>query len=206
MKIVVIGASGKTGQEVIARALDEGYAVTAFVRDETKIRIKKPNLTVRVGDARNQADLQTVLSGKDAVVNVIGSSKPKDDLMQVSTEALVRAMHAVNVQRVVMLSSFLLSDNRKNGLLLKALGKASKGLIDDKTASESLLKSSGLDWTLVYATRLKRGRHTGNVRVVDSNEAVSLQNGINRADVAAYLLAQLDNQSMHGQSVLITSK
>lgn len=206
MKIVILGATGKTGQQLVVQALEQGYAVTAFVRDESKIGIKKPNLTIRVGDARNQADLQAVLSGKDAVINVLGSHKLKDDLMAKSTEALIRAMHAVGMRRVIMLSSFLMTEHQKPGLLMKAVGNMSKNVIKDKSASESQLKASGLDWTLVYATRLKRGPLTGNVRVIDSAEAVRLQNGINRADVADYMLELLDNESMYGESVLITTK
>lgn len=206
MKIVILGASGKTGRELVSQALEQGYAVTAFVRDENKIRIKKPNLTIRVGDVRSQADLQAVLGGKDAVVNALGSNKLKDDLMTASTEALIRAMHAVGMRRAVMLSSFLMTDHQKPGLLMKAVSNISKGIIKDKSASESLLKDSGLDWTLVYATRLKSGPLTGNVRVVDSAEPVSLQNGINRADVANYMLELLDNESLYQKSVLITSK
>lgn len=206
MRIVILGASGKTGRELVKLALDQGYAVTAFVRDETKIRLKKPNLTVKVGDARNQADLQAALAGKDAVVSVLGSNKLGDDLIATSTEALIRAMHAVNVRRVVMLSTFLMTEHRKSGVLMKAVDKVSKGMKQDKSAGEALLKDSGLDWTIVYATRLKGGKLSGNVRVVDSAEPIGIKSGIKRADVAQYMLDLLDNESMHKQSVLITSQ
>ena len=206
MKIVILGAAGKTGSQLVAQALEQGYAVTAFVRDESKIRIKKPNLTIKVGDARSQADLQAVLSGKDAVVSALGSRKLKDDLMTSSTEALIRAMHAVGLKRVVMLSSFLLTDHRKPGLLMQAVGTLSKGVIEDKSGSEQQLRDSGLDWTLVYATHLRNGPLTGNVRVIDSAEPIGLKNAINRADVANYMLELLDNESMYQKSALITSK
>lgn len=206
MKIVILGASGKTGRELVAQALEQGYAVTAFVRDESKVSLKKPNLSVRVGDARSQADLQAVLSGKDAVVSTLGSNKFNDDLMAASTEALIRAMQAVNMKRVVVLSSFLMAEHSKPGLLMKAVGSMSRSVLKDKSAGESQLKHSGLDWTLVYATRLKRGPLTGTVRVVDKAETVGLGNGISRADVADYMLEILDNESMYEKSVLITSR
>ena len=76
--------------------------------------------------------------------------------------------------------------------------------IKDKTSGEDLLKQSGLDWTIVYATRLD-GVKPGAYRVLEPNETVSVQDSIARADVAEFMLNQLESKSTIQKSVVITS-
>ena len=71
MNILVLGAAGKTGREVVAHALAEGHTVTAFVRNPEKI--ERNDVTVAVGDARNAADLRRALRGQDAVISTLGT-------------------------------------------------------------------------------------------------------------------------------------
>src|ERR1700740_3604152 len=88
MNIVVLGASGKVGREVVKQAIESGHAVTAFVRDATKVVL--PGAKVVVGDARTEADLAQAVDGADAVVSALGTSS-RSDLIETSSRPLVQA-------------------------------------------------------------------------------------------------------------------
>src|SRR5664279_3212065 len=74
MRVLVIGASGKTGHEVVRQALAVGHEVTAFVRDPSRLQVRDPRLTVVRGDARSVDDLRRALAGQDAVISTVGGS------------------------------------------------------------------------------------------------------------------------------------
>ncbi|MFZ2126501.1 MAG: NAD(P)-binding oxidoreductase [Candidatus Microsaccharimonas sp.] len=202
--IVILGAAGRTGSLLVDAALEAGYKVTAFVRKGEQVE-PRDNLVVIEGDARKADDLEFALGGQDAVISTLGSNKLKDDLITESTNALIKAMHANNVKRVIMMSSFLASGQLKLNLLSWVLAKISAGFVSDKQTGEELLKSSDLDWTIVYATRLGDGPATGKVRIVTADETVSAVNGIDRADVAAFLIGEVDITEHMRRAVLITT-
>ena len=204
MKILVIGATGKTGHEVVRQAIEAGEQVTAFVRDPARLRIHDPGLSVVEGDVTNPGDLRRALQGQDAVISTLGARarntvagpfrRSRDDsLMQKSTAALIAAADEARVRRVVVLSTFMLAPNFRAGML-KPLELYYKGMNDDKRAAEELLRRSHLDWTIVWATRLTDGDGSGSARLVPVTETVSPRNSISRSDVAAFLLAQVRSQ------------
>jgi putative NADH-flavin reductase len=203
--IVILGAAGRTGSLLVDAALKAGYKVTAFVRKGEQVA-PKDNLVVIEGDARKADDLEFALGGQDAVISTLGSNKLKDDLITESTNALIKAMHANNVKRVIMMSSFLASGQLKLNPLSWVLAKISAGFVGDKQMGEELLKSSDLDWTIVYATRLGDGPATGKVRIVPADEKVTAANGIDRADVAAFLIGEVGNTEHMRRAVLITTR
>jgi putative NADH-flavin reductase len=205
MKVVILGAAGKTGAELVTQALAGGHTVVAFVRVGEKVT-PQPNLGVVEGDARSEADLAIALTGADAVVSSLGSMKAGDALILRSTQALIGAAAANNVKRVVMMSSFLVTPNNKPTGLMKLFTPLLKGMVADKASGEDMLKGSDLDWTIVYATSLDKAPKGGVVRIVPEDEVVGMKNGIARADVATYMLAALADQSLVKKAVLITVK
>ena len=204
-KVVILGATGQTGKIVVGQALNAGYKVTAFVRGSEEFLSHK-NLIVIKGDARKADDLEFALGGQDAVISVLGSRKMNDDLITESTNALIKAAHANKVKRIIMMSSFLASGQLKQNLASWAIAKLSAGLIGDKQSGEELLKSSDLDWTIVYATRLGNGPATGATSIVAKDEKVTAGNGIDRADVADFLVAEVESKAHIRESLLITTR
>ena len=205
MRVIILGANGRTGKHLVQQALDGGHAVTAFVHGQEKLPITHTSLRLVSGDARNAADLAAALKGQEAVISALGSNKPGDALIAKSTQALLDAMHKCGVRRVLMMSSFLVSPNLKQTGFTRVVHKITQPFIKDKVSGENLLKQSGLDWTIVYATRLD-GVPRGSYHIVGPNETVSVKNAIARADVAEFMLEQLDKPDSHKKSFLITSK
>jgi len=124
--------------------------------------------------------------------------------MEGSTAALIEAAGAAGVRRVVMMSTFMLAPNFRAGLL-KPLAPFYKAMNDDKRAGEEALKRSALDWTIVYATRLTDGQRSGRERLVPVTEIVTPRNTVSRSDVAAFLLAQLNDDAAIRKSLVLTA-
>lgn len=215
MRVLVIGATGKTGHEVVRQALAAGHEVTAFVRDPSRLQVRDPRLTVVRGDVRSEGDLKRALAGQDAVISTLGgrakdamasplSGKPRGGVMKMSTAALIEAAGEAGVHRVVMLSTFMLAANFRWGIL-KPFALYYKGMNDDKRAGEEALKKSPLDWTIVYATRLTDGERSGRGRLVPVTETVTPHSNISRSDAAAFLLAQLGDAAAVRKAIVCTT-
>ena len=73
MKLAIFGATGKTGIELVKQALDQGHAVTAFVRDSARLTIEDENLTIVTGDVFDPASVTQAVQGQDAVICALGA-------------------------------------------------------------------------------------------------------------------------------------
>ena len=215
MRLLVLGASGKTGQVVVRQALAAGHEVTAFVRDPERLPLRDPRLSIATGDARSLEDVRSAIMGHDAVISALGggskaapigspSGRASGGVMERSTGALIQAASEAGVRRVVMLSTFMLAPNFRAGIL-KPLARLNKAMNDDKRAGEQALRESALDWTIVYATRLTDGELTGGERVVPETETVTPRNTVSRSDVAAFLLAELTDEASIRRSLVVTT-
>ncbi len=166
MNILVLGAAGKTGREVLAQSLAAGHTVTAFVRDPEKL--DRTDVAVAVGDARSVDDLGEALRGQDAVISTLGSGlSARQKLIESSTVALLDAMSNAHVNRLVMLSTFAASPTYMATGIMKLARIAMQGIVTDKTVGETLLKRSALDWTIVHATRLTDEPRSGDYHIVE---------------------------------------
>jgi len=201
LKLLVLGAAGKTGRLVVEQALAAGHTVTAFVRDPSKLKLSDERLSVASGDARDFDSVLAVLNGQDAVINTIGGVEA--ELVAKTTAVIVVAMQTSGVRRVVTLSSFMATPNFRPTGMMRLLPGLVQRVTKDDLAGAKLLEGSMLDWTIVYATLLKNKPRAG-FRLVDADETVTAKNHVNRADVAACLLDLLDDRKTIRQSLLIT--
>ncbi|MHB8060143.1 MAG: NAD(P)-dependent oxidoreductase [Gaiellaceae bacterium] len=203
LKILVLGANGRTGRLVVEQALAAGHTVTAFVRDPSKLQLADERLGIASGDARDFDSLLSALRGCDAVINTIGG--PERRLIGTTTAALVTAMQKSGVKRIVAMSTFLAAPNFKPTGMMRLFPRLARGVVKDDRAGAQLVEASGLDWTIVYATLLKSKPASG-YRHVEADETVTGRNHVNRGDVAECLLAALDDRATFRRSLLITGR
>ena len=116
MNLVVLGATGSTGLEIVRQAIEHGHSVTAFVRSPERLNGFRDRITVKQGDLLNSAELERVIKGHDAVVSGFGPrapvSKAEANLLQQFAVALTSAMLHAGVRRVVVESvAFLFRDS-----------------------------------------------------------------------------------------------
>src|SRR6266404_6674135 len=115
MKLVVLGATGGTGLEIVRQAIERGHSVTALVRSPDRLKAFRSRITVEQGDLLNRAELEKVIRGHDAVLSGFGPRVPiaKADahLRQQFAGALTSAMRRAGVRRVVIESVAFLFKN-----------------------------------------------------------------------------------------------
>ncbi len=196
MKLGVLGASGRTGTEVVRQALDDGHQVTVLVRDPTKLGEFKDRVQVIQGDAMDAAAVGRLVAGQDAIVNALGQVKGgPPNLMAVNARHLVAAMQAHGVQRVALLSGAGIRVAQDHPSLSgRAIAWVLKRMIaaqiaDGRAQMDVLQVASGLEWVIVRATTLTDGPLTRAYRLGYPNRGLGAK--ISRADVAHAMLGQL---------------
>lgn len=201
MNILILGATGSTGRRVLSQALKAGHSVTVLVRAPTKLPVDITNLRVVQGDATDVASVVDAMSHNDVVISVLGAANTS--LITDSTRAILAAAKVTGLKRVIMMSSFAVNRTQLKAAT-KFLTGMMKGMMADKVRGETLLRRSGLDWTIVYATTLTNDARGGDVRIVLPTEKLSLRNKIARADVAAWMLEELKDKAYVKRNVTIS--
>ena len=197
MKILVFGASGGTGRELLKQALDKGIEVTAFVRDATKVQdFLHPNLAVVSGNVLNVEDVDRTVAGHDAVLYAIGAGPKRTTIREEGTRIVIEAMQAANVNRLVCLSSFGVGDSRTDLSFFTryvVVGIFLRHAFADHERQEAVVKKCTLDWTLVRPPHLKDGAHTGIYQHGMTLAYGDIKGWISRSDLADFMLKQLED-------------
>jgi uncharacterized protein YbjT (DUF2867 family) len=200
MNLTLLGAAGATGVPLVEQALADGHHVTALVRSRQKLSITNPNLDVVEGDATDRAAVSQAMNGADAVISVLGARGP---VIAEATRAIVAVANQEGPERIVMLSSFAVARDRLTPVSKLVTRMAMGSQIRDKAAGEDVLRASGLDWTIVYATKLTNGPEA-EASVVPETEKVGMSQKISRADVASFLLQAATGDLYSRRGVVIT--
>jgi putative NADH-flavin reductase len=202
MKITVLGASGKTGQDLVNQALEAGHTVSGLVRRHDALAAQL-NLNVFEGDVTNPQDIAKASNGTDVIVSALGSRG--GSLMTDTVTAVIAASKVTHVTRFILMSSFVVrKEQLRDGVKFVTgifMGKA----IQDKSQSEELLRKSDLEWTIVYPTLLTDTAKGARVRVVGSPEKVGMKNKIARAEVAAWIVSEAENNAYVRKEALISA-
>ncbi len=199
MNIVIFGASGATGHELVKQALEQGHNVTAFVRSPQKLKVRHANLKIIQGDVINYQLVEEAIKGKDAVLSVLGASSPfKFDKSIVDGAGnIIKAMEINNVSRLINMSFVGVNESLNTaGFVIKYIAPILLSTeVAGHEAREKMIKQSQLKWTIVRAPTLSNGRHKGHFR---SGEGISTKGFtvmISRADVADFMLQQLTDSN-----------
>ena len=197
--ILIFGASGKTGHELVNQALAQGHHVTAFVRNPSKLKITHDNLKVVLGDITNYQNVVDAIKGHDAVLSALGAASPYkfDQSVIDGMSNIVRVMEQVGIKRLIYLSGIVVDESRRNaGLLIRCL--APFLLRTEKAgheARENIIRQSMLNWTLVRSAALTDGEHKTIYRSGENIKAQGILASISRADVADFMLRQLTDNN-----------
>lgn len=193
MKVLVLGATGATGQLIVRDATASGHHVVALVR--AKAHAHLPGAEVIEGDVGDEETLARALNGCDAVVSALGTGVGlrEVDLLTVTTRALVAVMTRAGVRRLICISALGVGDSRNHGGFIfdrlfqpLLLGRAYK----DKERQEAAIRASSLDWVVIRPAMLTNGLPRARVRATTDLEGVH-GGKIARADVAQFVVEQL---------------
>ncbi len=206
MKVLVIGAGGKSGQQVVEKALAAGHTVTAFVHDAADYPAPA-GVRVIAGDATDAATVAKAVAGQDAVVDAIGGHTPylKTELERNTAQAVVAAMRQHGVRRLVVISVLGAGDSKAQGTFLYEylmVPTFLRGAVPDKEAMEAEVRRSALDFVLVRPPLLTDDPATGEVHVVTGENKA---HKITRADLAQFIVDQLTQDTHLGQAVTVAN-
>jgi putative NADH-flavin reductase len=207
MRLTIFGATGKTGIELVNQALEQGHAVTAFVRDPARLAIEDERLTVMVGDIFDPASVAQAVKGQDAVICAlgVGSDLKKTTVRTDGTVNIINGMKLNNVDRLIVVSAMGVGDSWDtlslfNKFFFATLLKSSR---EDHEAQESAVRDSGVDWTIIRPSGLTESARSGVYGVGENIPAVSSK--IARADVADLILKELEQNQFIGKAITITN-
>jgi putative NADH-flavin reductase len=217
MKLTIVAATGGIGRQLLEQALAAGHDVTAVVRDPGRLAAPVRSVTADLA-AADPAGLEAAVAGADAVLSGLGPrSAAEAGVASRGTAAIVQAMQATGVRRIVAVSAAPVgtvpSPGRPDpprhdpgdGLLMRHLlvplvKAALRGPYADLALMEDVLRSSGLDWTVIRPPRLTDGPLSGRYRTAIGQ---NLRRGllVSRADVAQLMLRALDRPETVGQVI-----
>jgi putative NADH-flavin reductase len=206
MKLLIIGANGKTGRVLVQRAVAHGHQVTALVHHPPRHPLSCA--MILQGDAGDPALLDTAVTGQDAVIDTIGTRKPflKTTLETDTARNLIRAMQHHHVRRLIAISSIGVGDSIANvNLLFRLLIPLFfRGAMPDKEGMEAQVRSSDLDWTIVRPAGLTDAPATGEIHRISPSSRRHVFR-VARADVAAFMLSQLEQTTSFRQTIAIAT-
>ncbi len=202
MRILVFGASGGTGREIVRQALIRGdLEVTAFVRDPNALE-PASRLRIVEGDALDASAVATAMEHQHAVLSALGGRNSANaDLLSRAIPHIIDAMVKEQVRRLVVLGAAGAADMnealRHQTVSAKVVYRTVaatvlSGPMHDHAAQERLVRACDLDYTIVHAARLRDDVHSGNYRIEEDGLPAGATT-ISRADVAEFMLDQLDS-------------
>ena len=199
MNILLFGATGPTGQQIVKQALDRGHRVTAFARRPEALARTDGNLRIVSGDVtQHRSKVAEAMVGQELVISALGrgTSFRSDQLISRSMGVIVPAMAQAGVRRMILMSSFGVGESRRDaplilGIMFRVL---LRDVFADKKSAEEELRGSGLDWTIVHPVLLTNGPLTGRYRAAERLDLHGMPK-ISRADVAHFILAEAENRA-----------
>ncbi len=208
MNILIVGATRGIGLQLLNQALKHGHTVTALVRDPQRLSLQHEQLTVVKGDILDPEPINRAMTDQEAVCCTIGTGltlKPVTVFSE-GTKNLLEAMKTAGVKRLICVTGIGAGDSKGHGgflydrifnpLLLKTI-------YEDKDRQEALIESSELDWVVVRPGFLTHGPLTGQYRVLTDLTGITAGR-ISRADVAHFMLQQLESDEYLRQTPLLT--
>ncbi|XP_072921379.1 flavin reductase (NADPH) [Hemitrygon akajei] len=220
MKLLVFGATGRTGQFLVRQALHQGHVVTAIVRTPSKLTIQHDNLQVVEANIFSLDSLAKHFNEQDAVLSCLGF--PISVFSQItgyteSMKAIVAAMRLAKVNRIIVMTSWYTqteSSEKASFMVRWMLIPMIRTLLNNMYEMENYLNKEceDLDWTTVRPPNLQTAPETDKEILthdgyfVPDQDGIPITNSVTRGDVARFMLSQLNVDSWVKNSVAMVTK
>lgn len=188
MKLAIFGASGATGHHVVKQSLAAGHNVHVLLRTEGSLNLKDKRITSTIGTLQDAESVLAVVQNADVVISVLGARS--NDSLYICSEGVRSILHAMErsgTRRLIALSAYGASETKAASWFIRLVRKIIREKMNDKDVMESLVRESGIDWTLIRAPALTNGKANGKYR-----SSTSLKPGISgylpREDLASFIL------------------
>ncbi len=169
MNILILGATGRVGSQIVKHALHDGHHVTVLVRTSEKIQITNEKLTIIQGNVLNEDDIVRSIGGIDVVISALNTDGTTT--LSESMPLIIEAMKTEGIQRIITIGTAGILQSKSTPQSMRYQLRKSKGR-SVRAAKEhhkvyTMLKQSDLEWTIVCPTYLPDGESIGKYRVDD---------------------------------------
>ena len=212
MKLLIFGASGRTGLELVQQALAQQHTVTAFVRNPDTFPLQHAHLRITKGDITNYAEVEQAVTGQDAVLSGLGPHTLLKRIPELvlGCRNIIKAMEKQGVKRLVYESALGVGDSKadqnlffKHVILPVLLSRD----YADHEENEQNIRNSQLDWVIVRPARLVDSPRTGKYQVALRLSGTFPFGRVGRADTAEFMLQQINNtEFLHAAPGILSHK
>ncbi|XP_033127241.1 flavin reductase (NADPH)-like [Anneissia japonica] len=216
LKVVVLGATGKTGSQVVDEALIRGHHVVAIVRNPSKITQKHANLKVVSGNVMSAEFLAQQFQEQDVVISCIGTNTPtlfKVTLYTDTMRSILEAMRTAGVKRLATVTAWGTKyDPKDHGpfwmewlLNTFLIGR----ILTNMSEMEDMImacaqQNDDIKYTVVRPPGLKDAPMTDKLIIAEERNVLhQTPYFISRADVARFILDSLEGDQWHNKAVAI---
>ncbi len=216
MKILLLGATGRTGKEIIGEALRRGHEISAIARDPGKL--KEYKISVTPGTPYDSETVEKAIQGCEAVINTLNVSRKSDnpwaglaaptDMISRSASHAIRAMEKEGIKRYVALSTIGAGRSWKTSPgILKFIVSISrlKHAFRDHGRQEELLEHSSLDYTICRAPMLSQEKYTAGAIATPEGERPASR-ALSRSAAAAFFLDIIERKEYIRETISLSNK
>ncbi|HWZ02037.1 MAG TPA: NAD(P)H-binding protein [Mucilaginibacter sp.] len=218
MRVLVLGATGRTGSYLVSEAIKTGYTVNVLVRDKNRSGINSGLISVFEGVPTNKAELLAAMQNCDAILSALNISRTSDfpwaklrtpeNFLSASIKNIIEAAVELNVKRIIITSAWGVAETKKDipwwfRLLIdhSNIGYAYR----DHERQEELLKNSNLNWTAVRPVGLTNSTKEKETLVsLDNSPRPNLT--IGRQNVARFMVRALKDGAYIRQNPVVSCK
>jgi len=206
MKLTIFRATGRTGRLLIQQALVAGHYLTVYVRNPAAINMQDNHLKVVQGELHDKTKLNEAITGSDACISVLGGNSLTKHATTIceGIENIVEIMQKLGVGRFIYLSSLGAGESK---YLMSPVARLLivhvflRIPLFDHTRNQKVIAQSQLKWTILQPGGLTDNALTGVYKSGSESKQIKGSPGISRANVAHFILAELEQNKFIGREV-----
>ncbi|WP_343658240.1 NAD(P)H-binding protein [Chryseobacterium sp.] len=207
-KIAVIGGTGKSGEYLVQHLLEKGYSLKLLVRCLENQSFESQLIEVVKGDARDETAIYKLIEGTDLVISTLGQPKGEESIFSDAAKNIIRVMNHLGISRYIVTTGLSVNtpSDQKNEKVKMATDWMYQNYPEttaDKQKEYELLLESNLEWTLV---RLPLINFTDENFATEANLTDCKGEGISAADLAGFLVSQIENSDYIRKSPFLYNK
>ncbi len=213
MKVIIFGATGFSGQAILAEAIKQGHEVTVLVRDSSKVKINHNNLRIVEGNVLDSQKVAFVIQNQEAVIQCLGvggkgDGKPTTFISD-ATKIIVDEMQKQNIKRLIALSNVGAGNSIAfqpwffTKIILTYFMKWLKVIIDDKNRMEPIIMNSNLNWTIVRCPNIVDKPAKGKYNATLDGKGLKLS--ITLDDLSKFMVGQLKDTTFNKQAPCVSN-
>jgi putative NADH-flavin reductase len=197
--ILLLGATGFVGQVVLSQLLSANYNVTVLVRETDNAILPKQNLKIIIGSVLSATDIQKAIVEQDAVLDCLGNGAKANGKQNTFTsdaiKVIVEEMEKTKVRRLICMSNVGTVASKSPWYFTKIIVpiflRKLIPLIKDKERLDKIVKSSNLDYTIVYFQKIKKSNDSKKIKMSIDGKGIGFS--ISVVDCAKFLISQIND-------------